>query len=101
MRNTTDAARQSPALAAALALAIALSAAAAVFAQTTGEPAQSAAQGDTTSSDADDRSDAGGEDTGDGGDAENSGDGVVLSPFDYEASESISEDASVSFPVDI
>ncbi|MFN2328279.1 MAG: hypothetical protein ABR612_05135 [Chromatocurvus sp.] len=30
------------------------------------------------------------------------GDGaVVLSPFDYEASESISEDASVSFPVDI
>lgn len=27
--------------------------------------------------------------------------GVVLSPFDYEASESISEDASVSFPVDI
>ncbi|TCO74660.1 hypothetical protein [Chromatocurvus halotolerans] len=27
--------------------------------------------------------------------------GIVLSPFDYEASESISEDASVSFPVDI
>ena len=27
--------------------------------------------------------------------------GVVLSPFDYEASESISEDSSVSFPVDI
>jgi hypothetical protein len=33
--------------------------------------------------------------------SESRGDGVVLSPFDYEASESISEDASVSFPVDI
>ncbi|GEM_PF-1605665 len=34
-------------------------------------------------------------------DAATSDGGVVLSPFDYEASESISEDASVSFPVDI
>lgn len=36
-----------------------------------------------------------------GNDPATSEEGVVLSPFDYEASESISEDASVSFPVDI
>jgi hypothetical protein len=33
--------------------------------------------------------------------SESTDSGVVLSPFDYEASESISEDASVSFPIDI
>ena len=37
----------------------------------------------------------------DDGEMPASGDSVVLSPFDYEASESISEDSSVSFPVDI
>lgn len=47
---------------------------------------------ETATADADPRS---------GDDTAASEEGVVLSPFDYEASESISEDASVSFPVDI
>lgn len=94
MRDTTANSRPVHTRAAALLLALALAGPASSLAQPAGEAEESADNRDVASPDATNHSDDGVEDTG-------SGEGVVLSPFDYEASESISEDASVSFPVDI
>ncbi len=68
-------------------------------------PATSLGQG---SGDSEEPEESGQSAAGDAGEGDSTDDadtaseqGVVLSPFDYEASESISEDSSVSFPVDI
>lgn len=105
MRDMTDVPGPIHTLAAALALALALSGPATALAQPTGsaaETGQSEQPDDPASPDIDNRN----ADPREGspevaGESTASEEGVVLSPFDYEASESISEDASVSFPVDI
>lgn len=94
MRDTTAKKRPAHTVTVALLLALAVSGPTAVRAQSAGDAEESGETRDVASPDAANRSDDSVEETG-------SGEGVVLSPFDYEASESISEDASVSFPVDI
>lgn len=98
MRDMTAGTASIHTAAAALALALVLSGPPTAGAQPAGNVAEPAQSGDPAASSTDDRNVDTGEDNRN---EQGNGEGVVLSPFDYEASESISEDASVSFPVDI
>ena len=98
MQATTDNTTPVQTLTAALLLALLVSGLPLAVAQPAGD-AEARSQTERASK-ADAAEDAQDSNSGDG-ETPASGEGVVLSPFDYEASESISEDSSVSFPVDI
>ena len=101
MRSTTHTTLPVQKITAALLLMLGLSGLPAAVAQTAGDDEERAQADKTATADtAEDVEDAQDRNSDDG-ESPASGAGVVLSPFDYEASESISEDSSVSFPVDI
>lgn len=98
MRSTTYTNAPVPAIIAALLLIPGLSVLPVAVAQPASDDDQRAQTEKTATADS---AEGGQENDNDNGESPATEEGVVLSPFDYEASESISEDSSVSFPVDI